>query len=67
MDVTPPASSVAKAGFGKVVVGRGAVNQKGPEAAFLAALHAFRAAGSEGLYVLGGHTSFAWWRRFFAT
>src|SRR5262249_15016047 len=26
-------------------VGRGAVNQKGPEAAFLAALHAFRGAG----------------------
>ena len=28
-----------------MVVGRGAVNQKGPEAAFLAALHAFRGAG----------------------
>src|SRR5437867_4045248 len=43
---SPPwdARIVDKAGFGKVVVGRGAVNQKGPEAAFLAALHAFRGA-----------------------
>jgi acetylornithine deacetylase/succinyl-diaminopimelate desuccinylase-like protein len=32
-------------GMGKVIVGRGAVNQKGPEATFLAALHAMRAAG----------------------
>ncbi|KAB7643529.1 M20/M25/M40 family metallo-hydrolase, partial [Polymorphobacter fuscus] len=31
--------------FGKVIVGRGAINQKGPEAAFLAALHAIRASG----------------------
>ena len=30
---------------GKVVMGRGAVNQKGPQAAFLAALHAIRGAG----------------------
>ena len=30
---------------GKSIVGRGAVNQKGPEAAFLAALHAFKATG----------------------
>ncbi len=30
---------------GKVIMGRGAVNQKGPQAALLAALHAFRAAG----------------------
>jgi acetylornithine deacetylase/succinyl-diaminopimelate desuccinylase-like protein len=30
---------------GKVVVARGAVNEKGPQAAFLAALHAIRAAG----------------------
>ena len=29
--------------FGKVVMGRGAVNQKGPEATFLAALHALPA------------------------
>jgi acetylornithine deacetylase/succinyl-diaminopimelate desuccinylase-like protein len=36
---------VDKPGVGKVLVGRGATNQKGPEAAFLAALHAFRRAG----------------------
>jgi acetylornithine deacetylase/succinyl-diaminopimelate desuccinylase-like protein len=44
---SPPwdAALVDKPGFGKVVVGRGAVNQKGPEAAFLAALHAIRGAG----------------------
>jgi acetylornithine deacetylase/succinyl-diaminopimelate desuccinylase-like protein len=35
---------VDKPGYGKVMMGRGAVNQKGPEAAFLAALHAFKAA-----------------------
>lgn len=38
---------VEKAGLGKVVVGRGAVNQKGPEATFLAALHAIRGAGKK--------------------
>ncbi len=32
-------------GLGKAVMGRGAVNQKGPQAAFLSALHAIRAAG----------------------
>ncbi len=44
---SPPleARLVDKPGFGKVLMGRGAVNQKGPEAAFLAALHAFRGAG----------------------
>jgi len=44
---SPPLESriVDKPGFGKVLVGRGAVNQKGPEAAFLAALHAIRGAG----------------------
>ena len=44
---SPPweAKLVDKPGFGKVVVGRGAVNQKGPEAAFLAAMHAIRGAG----------------------
>jgi len=44
---SPPfeAALVDKPGFGKVIVGRGAVNQKGPEATFLAALHAIRAAG----------------------
>src|ERR1700683_1088744 len=30
--------------FGKVMIGRGATNQKGPEATFLAALHALKAA-----------------------
>src|SRR5213593_3985680 len=44
---SPPweAALVDKPGLGKVVMGRGAVNQKGPEAAFLAALHAIRDAG----------------------
>ena len=44
---SPPfeAALVDKPSFGKVIVGRGAVNQKGPEATFLAALHAFKAAG----------------------
>ncbi len=44
---SPPweARLVDKPGFGKVIVGRGAVNQKGPEATFLAALHALRGAG----------------------
>src|SRR5262245_17192617 len=44
---SPPweAALVDKPGFGKVLMGRGAVNQKGPEAAFLAALHALRGAG----------------------
>ncbi|HET9597109.1 MAG TPA: M20/M25/M40 family metallo-hydrolase [Anaeromyxobacteraceae bacterium] len=44
---SPPleARIVEKPGFGKVMIGRGAVNQKGPEAAFLAALHAIRNAG----------------------
>src|SRR6266508_3068116 len=36
-----------KAPLGKVMIGRGAVNQKGPEAAFLAALHAIRGAGKK--------------------
>src|SRR5581483_7951 len=46
---SPPwqAALVDKPGLGKVVMGRGAVNQKGPEAAFLAALHAFKAAGKK--------------------
>src|SRR5437764_1416059 len=44
---SPPwdAALVDKPGFGKVVMGRGAVNQKGPEASLLAALHAIRGAG----------------------
>jgi acetylornithine deacetylase/succinyl-diaminopimelate desuccinylase-like protein len=44
---SPPleARIVDKPGIGKAIVGRGAVNQKGPEAALLAALHAIRGAG----------------------
>jgi acetylornithine deacetylase/succinyl-diaminopimelate desuccinylase-like protein len=44
---SPPweAALVDRPGLGKVLVGRGAVNQKGPEMAFLAALHAFQDAG----------------------
>ena len=38
---------VEKPGLGKAIVGRGAVNQKGPESAFLAALHAIRGAGKK--------------------
>ena len=43
----PPYEAVFidKPGFGKCVTGRGSVNQKGPETTFLAALHAFKAAG----------------------
>src|SRR3954464_3251994 len=46
---SPPleAAIVDRPGLGKVVVGRGAVNQKGPESAFLAALDAFRTAGKK--------------------
>jgi len=46
---SPPleARIVDKPGIGKAIVGRGAVNQKGPEAAFLAALHAIRGAGKK--------------------
>ena len=46
---SPPleARLVDKPGIGKAIVGRGAVNQKGPEAAFLAALHAIRGAGKK--------------------
>src|SRR5437588_4924846 len=41
------AQIVDKARLGKAIVGRGAVNQKGPEAAFLAALHAIRGANQK--------------------
>src|SRR5690349_12436237 len=43
---SPPleARIVDKPGLGRAIVGRGAVNQKGPEATLLAALHAMRAA-----------------------
>src|SRR4029077_16084702 len=46
---SPPfaAALVDKPGFGKVLMGRGAVNQKGPQAAFLGALHAIRGAGKK--------------------
>jgi acetylornithine deacetylase/succinyl-diaminopimelate desuccinylase-like protein len=46
---SPPfeARLVDKAGLGKCVVGRGAVNQKGPENSFLGALHALQAAGKK--------------------
>jgi acetylornithine deacetylase/succinyl-diaminopimelate desuccinylase-like protein len=46
---SPPwdAAVVEKAGVGKVMVGRGAVNQKGPQSAVLAALHAIRGAGQK--------------------
>lgn len=44
---SPPTagSIVQRPGLGRVMIGRGAVNQKGPEATFLAALHALKAAG----------------------
>src|ERR1700690_3564437 len=44
---SPPfeAALVNKPPLGKVLIGRGAVNQKGPEATLLAALQAFRYAG----------------------
>ena len=44
---SPPleARIVDKPGWGKAIMGRGAINQKGPQATFLATLHAFRAAG----------------------
>jgi acetylornithine deacetylase/succinyl-diaminopimelate desuccinylase-like protein len=47
--VSPPfdAALTDKPGLGKVVIGRGAVNQKGPESTFLAALHAIRGAGKK--------------------
>src|SRR5436853_777059 len=46
---SPPTEArlVDKPPLGKAIIGRGAVNQKGPEAAFLAALHAIRGAGKK--------------------
>jgi len=46
---SPPweAKLVEKPGLGTVVIGRGAVNQKGPESSLLAALHAIRGAGKK--------------------
>jgi acetylornithine deacetylase/succinyl-diaminopimelate desuccinylase-like protein len=44
---SPPlaAAVVDRPPFGRVLIGRGATNQKGPEATWLAALHALKAAG----------------------
>jgi acetylornithine deacetylase/succinyl-diaminopimelate desuccinylase-like protein len=44
---SPPfeAALVERPGLGTVLMGRGAVNQKGPQSAMLAALHAIRGAG----------------------
>ncbi|RGP40349.1 Beta-Ala-His dipeptidase [Altererythrobacter insulae] len=39
------ANIVEMDGWGRAIMGRGAVNQKGPEATFLAALHAMKRAG----------------------
>jgi acetylornithine deacetylase/succinyl-diaminopimelate desuccinylase-like protein len=46
---SPPleARLVDKPGVGKIMVGRGATNTKGPQMACLAALHAYRAAGQK--------------------
>ena len=46
---SPPTEAriVGKPPLGEAMIGRGAVNQKGPEAAFLAALHAIRGAGKK--------------------
>jgi acetylornithine deacetylase/succinyl-diaminopimelate desuccinylase-like protein len=46
---SPPleARLVEKPGLGKIIVGRGATNTKGPQIAFLAALHAFKAVGKK--------------------
>jgi len=46
---SPPfeARLVDRPGLGKVLIGRGATNQKGPEATFIAALHALRGAGQK--------------------
>ncbi|MFL6531028.1 MAG: M20/M25/M40 family metallo-hydrolase [Chthoniobacterales bacterium] len=41
------ADLVEKEGLGKAIIGRGAVNQKGPESAFLAALHAIKGANKK--------------------
>ena len=46
---SPPleAKLVDKPGIGKIIVGRGAVNSKGPQTAVLAALKAFKASGKK--------------------
>ncbi len=47
--LAPPLSAelVDKPELGKAIIGRGAVNQKGPESAFLAALHAIKGANKK--------------------
>ena len=47
--LAPPLSAalVDKPDLGKAIIGRGAVNQKGPESAFLAALHAIKGANKK--------------------
>lgn len=46
---SPPteAAIVDRPGFGKAIMGRAATNQKGPQATFLAALHAIKGAGKK--------------------
>src|SRR6187402_2237746 len=46
---SPPldAAIIDRPGLGKVMLGRGATNQKGPESAFIAALAAFQATGKK--------------------
>src|ERR1700740_97837 len=46
---SPPfeAALLDKPGLGKIIMGRGAVNQKGPEATLLAAFHAIHGAGKK--------------------
>ena len=46
---SPPfeAALLDKPGLGKIIMGRGAVNQKGPEATLLAAFHAIRGVGKK--------------------
>ena len=46
---SPPldAKIIDRAGVGKVMIGRGTTNSKGPQVAVLAALHAFKAAGKK--------------------
>ena len=52
---SPPwaAALVEKPGVGKVLMGRGAVNQKGPQSSLLAALHAIRGAGRSAVTCAG--------------
>ena len=47
MDSPPWDAAIVDRPLGKIMIGRGAVNQKGPQSAVLAALHAFKAAGQK--------------------